>query len=114
MLAVVREIRRHFYLNSNDMTKAEQPKRKAGRPKGAHDKKPRPKRPPSNELATPRAPPTRAPGTPPTAEPPAAPETAEVKAVHLFKRKGLLESQNDMQKMTYKFALVITYFDRYP
>ena len=43
MLAVAREIRRHFYLNSKDMTKAEQPKRKAGRPKGAHDKKPRPK-----------------------------------------------------------------------
>ena len=49
MLAVVREIRRHFYLNSNDMTKAEQPKRKAGRPKGAHDKKPHPKMNPTDK-----------------------------------------------------------------
>ena len=49
MLAVVREIRRHFYLNSNDMTKAEQPKRKAGRPKGSHDKKPRPKMNPDDK-----------------------------------------------------------------
>ena len=35
MLAVAREIRRHFYLNSNDMTKAEQPKQHA-----AHNKAP--------------------------------------------------------------------------
>ena len=46
---MVREIRRHFYLNSNDMTKAEQPKRKAGRPKGAHDKKPRQKMNPADK-----------------------------------------------------------------
>ena len=46
---MVREIRRHFYLNLYDMTKAEQPKRKAGRPKGAHDKKPRPKMNPADK-----------------------------------------------------------------